>query len=62
MIATRVVCARCGRDKAPVGRSIPLPMCGGALCERDLCSGYAEEPFPDCRWPGEEVCGPGCTR
>ena len=51
-------CGRCLKDKAPVGRSVPLPMAGG-LCDEG-CKGYREDPTPGCRWPGEESCGPGC--
>ena len=60
MTATWVQCALCGKDKAPIGRSVPLMMCGN-LCD-DECSGYRSDPKPDCRWPGEETCGPGCTK
>lgn len=61
MIAVSLpVCRRCGKRKAPTGRSVPMEM-SGALCH-DGCCGYRDDPMPDCRWPGEETCGPGCTR
>jgi hypothetical protein len=53
-----VECADCGRSKKPIGRSSPLEM---SLCD-DECDGYRKDPYPDCRWPGEESCGPGCMR
>lgn len=56
--AVRVECSECGRDKAPVGRSVPLEM---RMCD-DECIGYRMDPKPDCRWPGEESCGPCCTK
>jgi hypothetical protein len=55
-----VTCAVCGRSKKPLGRSAPLEM-GPGLCMDD-CPGYRADPAPDCRWPGEEKCGPGCNR
>lgn len=59
-VATWVTCARCGLHKAPLGRSVAPEMAAG-LCHDD-CPGYREDPKPDCRWPGEEACGPGCMR
>jgi hypothetical protein len=56
-----VYCAVCHRTKAPLGRSMPLAMAGGHWCYDD-CVGYRIDPQPECRWPGEESCGPGCTR
>lgn len=56
----QVVCTTCHRTKAPRGRSVPMAM-AGSLCDSD-CSGYYKPPDPDCRWPGEKTCGPGCTR
>ena len=55
-----VICAKCDRSKAPLGRSVPMPM-SGTLCD-DGCPGYRADPKPECRWPGEYACGPGCTR
>ena len=49
----RVECVRCGRTKAPRGRSVPLPMAGG-LCDPD-CPGYAEKPMAGHLWPDEEL-------
>lgn len=46
-------CRRCGRRKAPVGRSVPLPM-AGSLCD-DECPGYREEPQPGHLWPNEDL-------
>ncbi len=59
--AVWVRCSVCGRDKAPAGRSVPMEMWSG-LCSQERCKGYWDEPRPDCRWPGEETCGIGCTR
>lgn len=47
----RVQCARCGKTKAPVGRSVPVAMYG-AYCTSD-CSGFHDEPLPSNLWPGE---------
>lgn len=55
-----VECSLCHRTKAPRGRSVALAM-AGSRCDSD-CAGYWLPPDPDCRWPGESVCGPGCTR
>ena len=37
---------------------------GAAVMKEDTfyCEGYRMQPQPECRWPGEESCGPGCTR
>jgi hypothetical protein len=65
-----VRCAKCDKNKAPMGRSVPLEM-HGTLCLPlreyesgliDGCEGYYRSPSPECRWPGEDVCGPGCDR
>lgn len=49
-IGIRVVCARCGYTKKPIGRDAsPL---GGTLCDDD-CEGYRLKPFPGSLWPGE---------
>lgn len=56
----QVECVVCHRTKAPLGRSVALAM-AGSRCDSD-CEGYYLAPQPDCRWPGERVCGPGCTR
>ncbi len=55
-----VTCTICYRKKAPRGRSIPLAL-AGVMCDSD-CAGFYRPPEPDCRWPGETVCGPGCTK
>lgn len=52
-----VYCGTCQRPKKPLGRSLPLEM---NMCTDD-CFGYRRDPTPDCRWPGEESCGPGCS-
>lgn len=54
-----VRCTVCDRSKAPIGRSVPLEMAAG-MCDAS-CLGYYRKPMPDCRWPGEWQCGPGCT-
>lgn len=59
--AEYVYCIRCGKPKAPRGRSVAMEMYSG-MCHSDDCAGYNEEPEAECRWPGELVCGPGCTR
>jgi hypothetical protein len=71
MIAEWVRCTKCDRNKAPIGRSVPLEMCY-TLCTPpkvhecadlvDGCEGYYLSPRPDCRWPGESLCGPGCDK
>lgn len=48
----RPVCSKCGRDKAPVGRSIPPAMAGG-LCDWD-CPAYYTDQKPCDLWPGEK--------
>lgn len=53
-------CTVCERPKKPRGRSAPLEM-GPTMCADD-CKGYRLPPGPDCRWPGEESCGPGCAQ
>lgn len=50
------ICRRCGRSKAPRGRSLPLVMCGSRC--HDECPGYAEDPKPPHLWPNE---APGCA-
>lgn len=47
----RVECARCGKVKAPRGRSIPLPAAGG-YCDSS-CAGYYDAPKPPHLWPQE---------
>ncbi len=54
------ICVHCGLRKKPIGRSAPLEM-ANSFCDFD-CDGYSKDPEPDCRWPGEEKCGPGCDR
>lgn len=55
-----VYCAECGLPKAPLGRSVAMEM-ANSMCDFE-CPGYQLDPKPDCRWPGEEFCGPGCMR
>ena len=55
-----VYCSVCDLPKKPLGRSAPMEM-ANSMCDYE-CDGYRKEPLPDCRWPGEEFCGPGCTR
>lgn len=45
------VCGKCGRRKAPVGRSV-APAIAGDLCD-DECQGYRQDPKPCDLWPGE---------
>ena len=44
-----VYCLECGRQKSPIGRSIPLGM---DMCT-DECSGYRNHPKPGSLWPRE---------
>lgn len=44
-------CERCGRTKAPLGRSV-APEMHGLLCDDD-CAGYRSDPWPGHLWPGE---------
>jgi hypothetical protein len=59
-VSEEPVCPRCDRRKAPVGRSVPAVM-AGMLCTSE-CPEYHAPPLPDCCWPGEATCGPGCTK
>lgn len=45
-------CTKCGKRKAPRGRSIPLPAANG-YCDSS-CVGYYREPKAGHLWPGEE--------
>ena len=48
----RVVrCVVCGRNKPPIGRSVPLIM-GSSYCEHE-CEGHNQEPRGGHLWPGE---------
>jgi hypothetical protein len=47
-----VRCARCGRPKAPIGRSVPVATWNG-WCTNDQCEGYSEPPFVGSLWPNE---------
>lgn len=50
-VGISVECVVCHLEKAPRGRSVPIPMASG-LCSYD-CSGYNQEPFPGSLWPNE---------
>lgn len=47
-----VVCRKCKRTKAPVGRDIGAAM-HGARCTAE-CPSYFDDPSPGHLWPGEE--------
>ena len=48
-----VRCTVCGRDKAPVGRSVS-PVAAPGLCTMmGGCEGYRLSPHPGDLWPGE---------
>lgn len=55
----RVVCAKCGRQKAPRGRSASplmlycLPPFWGPQYGEPSCNGYYEDPKVGDLWPGE---------
>jgi hypothetical protein len=49
-VGVGVICERCGRRKAPHGRSAPE---GGMYCAMDDCAAYNDAPKPGCLWPGE---------
>ena len=55
------VCVVCQRRKAPIGSSVPREM-SSSLCSVDICDGWEDDPRPECRWPGEQTCGPYCDR
>jgi len=63
-VGVLVVCAVCGAQKSPIGRSAPIV---GHYCDRD-CPGYRSEPFVGSLWPGETdadfgyPCGDDGTR
>ena len=46
-------CVKCGRPKAPRGRSIAPAMAGG-LCDTD-CPGYDQAPQAGHLWPNEDL-------
>jgi hypothetical protein len=48
-------CARCGKRKAPRGRSVPMEAASGYCTP--ACLGYYEEPRSGHMWPGEEPEG-----
>lgn len=56
-VGARVTCRKCGRDKAPIGRSIPMAA-HGTYCDDDTCDAYRDEPKPDTLWPKEEAAPP----
>lgn len=47
-----VECPKCGRDKAPVGRSLPMVAVAG-YCTWDSCDAYHDDPKPDYLFPSE---------
>ncbi len=47
-----VECPKCGRNKAPVGRSLP-GVCVGSYCTWDSCKFYYDDPKPDHLFPSE---------
>jgi hypothetical protein len=47
----RAECLTCHREKAPVGRSVPMEAANG-YCT-DECTGYREDPTVGHLWPGE---------
>ncbi len=51
-VGIAVECRRCGRTKAPRGRSLPDAMYDG-YCTWDKCTGYRDDPLPGDLWPGE---------
>ena len=56
MVGSRVECTTCHRQKAPKGRSVPVPA-SGMYCD-DECPGYRKYPQVSSLWPGElrDVC------
>ena len=48
----RVQCTLCGKDKAPLGRSIS-DATSASYCHYTTCEGYTQEPKPDTLFPGE---------
>lgn len=48
-----VECGRCGKRKAPRGRSVPVAAAGG-YCDSQ-CLGYYGDPKPPHLWPNEEL-------
>lgn len=49
-IGVRVICALCGQQKQPRGRSAALI---ASFCTRDDCAGYVDPPLVGDLWPGE---------
>lgn len=49
-VGVRVICAVCGDQKAPHGRSAPM---GIPYCDKSRCDGYDRDPQVGCLWPGE---------
>ena len=45
------ICMVCAMEKAPRGRSIPVPL-SDALCTSN-CAGYYADPRPGSLWPHE---------
>ncbi len=52
LVGRPVKCATCGMTKAPIGRSVPLPM-ANSRCDSE-CPGHREDPYPRDLWPGEK--------
>ena len=50
-IGIQVICATCGRPKAPRGRSVPA-VTWDMWCT-DECPSYRDEPLPGDPWPAE---------
>lgn len=49
-VGISVICATCGRHKAPHGRSASPYR---DYCLPENCEGYKAPPFVGCLWPGE---------
>ena len=52
-------CAKCGKPKAPRGRSVPTVLYRGYCVpgwpdEPDYCAGYDEDPKPGHNWPEQK--------
>ena len=48
-----VRCKLCGKNKKPIGRSMP-PEMHGTMCTSDTCKGYYDKPEASMLWPGEK--------
>lgn len=51
-VGISVDCKRCGRPKAPRGRSVAAAI-WNSMCTSDQCEGYYDEPKPGDLWFGE---------